>query len=73
LITHVASRAAGFSYCISHTAGSARRSGIDDTKLDAVWEYRTSPLYTEAERIAFAAGHVPNGVTDEMFTKLRKH
>ena len=77
LIAPVASRAVGCSYCMSHTAGSARRSGIDDAKLEAVCEYRTSPLYTEAERIALdvalAAPRVPNGVTDEMFAKLREH
>lgn len=77
LIAHVVSRAAGCRYCMSHTAGAALRSGIDDAKLEAVWEYRTSPLYTEAERIALdvalAAGDVPNGVTDEMFAKLREH
>jgi alkylhydroperoxidase family enzyme len=77
LIAHVASRAAGCRYCMSHTAGLALGSGIDDAKLAAVWEYRTSPLYTEAERIALdfalAAGGVPNGVTDEMFARLREH
>lgn len=77
LIAHVASRAAGCRYCMSHTAGLARGSGIDDAKLEAVWEYPTSPLYTEAERIALdvalAAGGVPNGVTDEMFAKLREY
>lgn len=77
LIAHVASRAAGCSYCMSHTAGSALRSGIDAAKLAAVWDYRTSPLYTEAERsaldVALAAGRVPNEVTDEMFARLREH
>ncbi len=77
LIAHVASRAAGCRYCMSHTAALALGSGVDDAKLEAVWEYRTSPLYTEAERIALdialAAGGVPNGVTDEMFAKLREH
>ena len=77
LIAHVASRAAGCRYCMSHTAALALGSGIDDAKLEAVWEYRTSPLYTEAERIALdvalAAGGVPNEVTDEMFAKLRAH
>ena len=77
LIAHVASRAAGCRYCMSHTAALALGSGIDDAKLEAVWEYRTSPLYTEAERIALdvalAAGVVPNAVTDEMFAKLRDH
>ncbi len=77
LIAHVVSRAAGCRYCMSHSAVSALLSGINGAKFDAVWEYRTSPLYTEAERIAldvaFAAGCVPNEVTDEMFAKLREH
>jgi uncharacterized peroxidase-related enzyme len=77
LIGHVASRAAGCQYCMAHTAGHALHSGIDDAKLAAVWEYRTSPLFTAAERaaldVALAAGQVPNDVTDEMFTELRKH
>ncbi len=77
LIAHVVSRAAGCRYCMSHTAGLARRSGIDDAKLDAVWEYDTSTLYTEGERIALdvalAAGSVPNRVDDEMFARLREH
>ena len=77
LIAHVSSRAAGCRYCMSHTAALALGSGIDDVKLNAVWEYRASPLYTDAERIAldvaFAAGGVPNEVTDEMFATLREH
>jgi uncharacterized peroxidase-related enzyme len=77
LIGHVASRAAGCQYCMAHTAGHALHSGIDDAKLAAVWEYRTSPLFNAAERaaldVALAAGHVPNDVTDEMFAELRKH
>ena len=77
LIAHVSSRAAGCRYCMTHTVGLAHCSGVDDAKIEAVWEYRTSPLYTEAERIALdvaiAGGGVPNGVTDEMFAKLREH
>ncbi len=77
LIAHVASRAAGCRYCMSHTAALAQGSGINDAKLEGVWEYATSPLYSEAERIALdvalAAGGVPNGVDDAMFAKLRAH
>lgn len=77
LLAHVASRTAGCQYCMAHTAGGALRFGIDDAKLAAVWEYRTSPLYSEAERVALdfalAAASVPNDVTDEMFAGLRKH
>ncbi len=77
LIAHVSSRASGCQYCMAHTAGAALRLGIEDPKLAAVWEYQTSPLYSDAERaaldLALAAGTVPNAVTDEMFTELRKY
>jgi len=77
LIAHVASRAAGCRYCMAHTAGGALRFGVDDAKVAAVWDYRTSPLYSEAERVALdfalAAASVPNDVTDEMFAELRAH
>ena len=77
LIGHVASRSAGCQYCMAHTAEGAHKQGIDDRKLDAVWDYQTSPLFTPAERaaldVAVAAGSVPNAVTDEMFLALKKH
>lgn len=62
---------------MAHTAGASLRLGIDEQKLSAVWEYRTSPLYTEAERVAldfaFAAASQPNDVTDELFDKMKRH
>src|SRR5690348_5893222 len=77
LIAHVASRAAGCRYCMAHTAGGALRFGVEDEKLAAVWEYRTNPLYSAAERVtldfALAAASVPNAVSDTMFAELRKH
>jgi uncharacterized peroxidase-related enzyme len=77
LIAHVASRSAGCRYCMAHTAESAAKLGTDASRLDAVWNYRTSPLFNEAERaaldVAVAAGGVPNAVTDEMFDELHKH
>ena len=77
LIAHVASRTAGCRYCMAHTAGGALRFGIDEKRLAAVWDFRTSPLFTEVEKVALdfaiAAASVPNGVTDEMFSELRKH
>ncbi len=77
LISHVASRAAGCQYCMAHTAEGAAKLGVDQQKIDAVWDYQTSPLFDAAERaaldVAVAAGCVPNAVTDEMFLELRKH
>jgi uncharacterized peroxidase-related enzyme len=77
LISHVASRAAGCRYCMAHTADGAAKLGLDQQKLDAVWNYQSSPLFSAAERaaldVAVAASSVPNAVTDEMFLELRKH
>jgi uncharacterized peroxidase-related enzyme len=77
LISHVASRSAGCRYCMAHTAEGAAKLGVEQDKLDQVWSYQTSPLFTPAERaaldVAVAAGCVPNAVTDEMFLELRKH
>ena len=77
LLAHVASRSAGCQYCVAHTGEGAIKLGVEQRKLDAVWDYRHSPLFTPAERsaldVAVAAGCVPNAVTDEMFLELRKH
>lgn len=77
LLAHVASRASGCQYCMAHTADGALRLGVGEERLAAIWDYQTSPLFSAAERIALdvavAAGSVPNGVTDEMFARLRVH
>ena len=62
---------------MAHTAGASLRLGVSETKLAAIWDYRTSPLYTEAERVtldfAVAAASQPNAVTDELFAKMKRH
>jgi uncharacterized peroxidase-related enzyme len=77
LVAHVASRTAGCQYCMAHTAGGALHFGVEERKLADVWEFRTSALFSEAERVALdfaiAAASVPNGVTEEMFAEMRKH
>jgi len=77
LIAHFASRAAGCQYCEAHSLVAAKIHHVSQQKLDAIWDYRTSPLYTEAERaaldFALAAGSVPNAVDAELFARLRRH
>jgi uncharacterized peroxidase-related enzyme len=77
LLAHFASRAAGCRYCEAHSLVAAEISGIDRAKLDAIWDYRTSELYSEAERaaldFALAAGSVPNGVDEEIMARLTAH
>jgi uncharacterized peroxidase-related enzyme len=77
LLAHFASRAAGCQYCMAHTVGGAARLGVDERRLEALWDYRASPLFSEAERLALdfalAAASVPNEVSDPLFADMRKH
>jgi uncharacterized peroxidase-related enzyme len=77
LVAHVASRTAGCQYCMAHTAGGALLHGVDPAKVEAVWDFRASALYSEAEKVALdfaiAAAGQPNGVTEAMFADMRKH
>ncbi|MEI8144514.1 MAG: carboxymuconolactone decarboxylase family protein [Alphaproteobacteria bacterium] len=80
LVAHVASRAAGCNYCMLHAVSNAdglpEAEGSRD-KIDAVWDYEASPLFTEAERcalrVALGAGVTPNAVTDTDFDALKQH
>jgi uncharacterized peroxidase-related enzyme len=77
LVSQMASRAAGCGYCMAHTAHSAGRVGISAAKEDALWEYETSPLFSAAERaalrVAQCAAQVPNAVSDEDFSELKRY
>ena len=77
LVAHVASRTARDEYSMAHTASGALHFGIGVDKLRAAWNFRESPLFSEAEKaaldLAVAAGSVPNAVTDDLFAKLRIH
>ena len=77
MVAQMASRAAGCGYCMAHTVHTAERVGIAAEKENALWEYETSPLFSEAERaalkVAQCAAQVPNAVTDDDFAELKKH
>jgi uncharacterized peroxidase-related enzyme len=77
LVAHVCSHAAGCQYCMAHSLIAAEIHGIAPAKVDAVWTYQTSPLYTDAERVALdfalAAGSVPNAVDEPLMQRLRAH
>jgi len=77
LVAHFASRAAGCQYCEAHSLIAAGIHGISQDKIDAIWDYRTSPLYSPAERVALdfalAAGSVPNAVDAELMSRMKQH
>jgi len=77
MIAHVSSAAAGCRYCQAHTAHSGHRQGVSADKLEALWTYETSELFSDAERAALAlaqaGGSVPNQATDAHFDALKQH
>lgn len=77
MLAFAVSLSAGCRYCQAHTSHSAHRLGETNERLAAILDYESSPVFTEAERaalaLAFAAGAVPNEVTDAHFEALQGH
>lgn len=77
LVGHVASKASGCLYCQAHTLLGAKNFGVSEAKLADVWNYASSPHYSERERVALdfalAAAAQPNEVTDASFARVREH
>ena len=77
LAAHMSSHAAGCQYCEAHSLIAADLNGVSQEKIDALWDYRESDLYTEKERagldFALAAGQVPNEVDEEIMAAMREH
>jgi uncharacterized peroxidase-related enzyme len=77
LIGLLVSSAAGCRYCQAHTALAATRYGASAERLARLWEFRSSDLYSAAERAAFdyalATASVPNAVTPAIEAALHAH
>jgi len=77
MVQHIASYAAGCLYCQAHTAKIVGELSDDEQKLEMIWEFETSPLFSDAERaalrFAMEAASVPNMVTDASMDALRAH
>jgi len=77
LIGYLASLTAGCQYCQAHTIRAAERYGAAEEQLEHIWDYRTHPAFSEAERAALdfsvAASVLPNSVDETISANLRKH
>jgi uncharacterized peroxidase-related enzyme len=77
LCAYLASRTHGCMYCQAHSLQGAARSGAQTARLEAVWEFAESPLFSEAEKVALEfsvkAASVPNGVTDADVERMLEH
>ncbi len=77
LIANMTSYAVGCTYCQTNTYEATRNVGNVNEKLTNMWEYKTNPIFSEAERaaldLALAASASPNEVTDELRDNLKEH
>ncbi|WP_303918898.1 carboxymuconolactone decarboxylase family protein [Draconibacterium sediminis] len=77
MIAYISSNAAGCRYCQAHAIRAAERYGAEQEKLDNIWEYKTHPAFSDAERaaldFAFAASIIPNSVDDQIAGNLRAY
>ena len=58
-------------------AAGGSEAGASPDKIDALAEFRTSELFSPAEKVALeladAATGLPHAVSDELFERLREH
>lgn len=77
LIGIISSRTQGCTYCATHSSYAANKLGIAAEKINSVFEFETSPLFSDAERaalrVAWHGALQPNAVTDEDFAALKLH
>ena len=77
MIAWVSSNSTGCRYCQAHAIRAAERYGAEQEQLDNIWEYRTHPAFSDAERAALdfslAASLVPNGVNSDIKKQLYAH
>lgn len=77
MIAWVSSNSTGCRYCQAHAIRAAERYGAEQEQLDNIWEYRTHPAFSDAERAALdlslAASMVPNAVNEDIKKRLYEH
>jgi len=77
MIAWVSSNATGCRYCQAHAIRAAERYGAEQEQLDNIWEYRTHPAFSDAERAALdfslAASQIPNAVDGTIKEALYVH
>ena len=77
LVSLIASQASGCKYCQAHMANLSKIYSASKEKIEAVWEYQTSPLFSDAERaalnLALKGALVPNEASQADFDEVKKY
>ncbi len=77
LLGYATSFVSGCRYCQAHTILGAERFGSSPARLEAVWNFESSPCFSEAEKAALAfaraAARIPCEVDEPIVDALRTH
>lgn len=77
LVAYISSYSTGCRYCQAHTIRAAERYGAEREKMENIWDYKTHPAFSPAERAALdlslAASAVPNAVDAEIQENMKKY
>jgi uncharacterized peroxidase-related enzyme len=77
MIAHVTSLSNGCTYCSAHTFKNGADNGVPPDKLDAIWSFETSEIFSDAERaalrVALTGGQCPSYANPEDMAELRRH
>ena len=77
MVAHVSSLSNGCSYCSAHTFKNGADNGVSQEKLDNIWAFETSSVFSEAERaalrVALTGGQCPSHASAEDMASLKQH
>ena len=77
MVAHVTSLANGCTYCSAHTFKNGADNGVPQEKLDAIWSFETSEIFSDAERsalrVALTGGQCPSYASPEDMAEMRRH
>jgi len=75
MAANLVSHTSGCRYCLAHTGSIIKYMGVSAEKIEALWEYETSPLFDDVERSALkfaqTAAITPGIVTKDDFDEIR--
>ena len=77
LIAYISSYTTGCQYCQAHGIRAAERYDASEEQLMNIWDYKTHPAFSDAERAALdfsvAASSVPNAVDEKITENLHRY
>jgi len=77
MVAHITSLSNGCSYCSAHTFKNGADNGVSQEKLDQIWQFESSPVFSDAERaalrVALTGGQCPSHASQQDMAELKLH